>query len=108
MRSTVLSPLHHLRRHLDSFLSSILPRPKTASLGLTSLTDPFPTQRVKGWTSLYEMVTFRPDVGYAEALRRERWQKEVLAWGVWASGFGAVGLAGFGGWLVLRTIRPGR
>lgn len=54
------------------------------------------------------MVTFRPDVGYAEALRRERWQKEVLAWGVWASGIGAVGLAGFGGWVALRTLKASR
>ena len=27
---------------------------------------------------MYHMVTFRPDVGYAEAKRRERWQKEVV------------------------------
>ena len=52
------------------------------------------------------MVTFRPDVGYSEALRREKWQKEVLAWGVWAGGVGAVGIAGIGGWLALRNFRP--
>ena len=105
MRSTVLSPLHHLRRHLDSFLSTILPKPSPTSLTL-SLTNPFPTKRVSGWTSLYEMVTFRPDVGYSEALRREKWQKEVLGWGVWVGGVGAVGLAGIGGWLALRNFRP--
>lgn len=51
------------------------------------------------------MVTFRPDVGYAEALRRERWQKEVLGWGVWIGGAGAVGLAGMGGWLALKAFK---
>jgi kynurenine 3-monooxygenase len=108
MRSTVLSPLHHLRRHLDAFLTKILPRPaSTSQLGL-SLTDPFPTRKVKGWTSLYEMVTFRPDVGYAEALRRERWQKDVLGWGVWVGGAGLVGLVGAGTIAALRFSRASR
>jgi len=70
-----------------------------------SLTNPFPTKRVTGWTSLYEMVTFRPDVGYAEALRRERWQKDVLHWGVWAGGAGFVGLASAGAIAAMRLSR---
>ena len=102
-----MSPLHHLRRHLDALLSKILPRPSTSSLTL-SLTNPFPTKRVKGWTSLYEMVTFRPDVGYAEALRRERWQKDVLGWGVWAGGVGAVGLAAAGALAAFRMTKASR
>ena len=51
---------------------------------------------------MYEMVSFRPDVGYAEALRREVWQKEVVRYlGVGVGVLGVVGL-GFGGWLGLR------
>lgn len=37
-------------------------------------------------------------MGYAEALRRERWQKDVLGWGVWAGGVGVTGLALAGAW----------
>jgi kynurenine 3-monooxygenase len=107
MRSTVLSPLHHLRRHLDSFLSKVLPRPSASSMAL-SLSNPFPTKRVTGWTSLYEMVTFRPDVGYSEALRRERWQKEVLGWGVCVGGVGLVGLATAGALAAVRMSRASR
>jgi kynurenine 3-monooxygenase len=107
MRSTVLSPLHHLRRHLDSLLSKLLSRPSTSAQTL-SLTNPFPTKRVKGWTSLYEMVTFRPDVGYAEALRRERWQKDVLGWGVWAGGVGVTGLVLAGAWAGRGMIQRSR
>lgn len=54
------------------------------------------------------MVTFRPDVGYAEALRRERWQKDVLGWGVWAGGVGAVGLAAAGVLTAFRMTKASR
>ncbi|WVQ97129.1 kynurenine 3-monooxygenase [Kwoniella sp. CBS 9459] len=95
MRSHVLSPLHHLRRTLDSLLTRLIPSSsKLANLHLSLNTDPFPTKRVKGWTSLYEMVTFRPDVPYSEALRKERWQRDVMAWTGYVSGLLAVGGAG--------------
>jgi kynurenine 3-monooxygenase len=66
------------------------------------LTDAFPTKKVEGWTSLYEMVSFRPDVGYAEALRRELWQKEVVKY--MSAGVGVLGIVslGLGGWWGLR------
>jgi kynurenine 3-monooxygenase len=106
MRSSVLSPLHHLRRTLDSLLSTIIPSRPTAKL---SLTKPFPTVRVGGWTSLYEMVTFRPDVGYAEALRREQWQKGVVGWMAYGSGVGLMaGLAGAGLWAGKRYLERRR
>ena len=103
MRSTVLSPLHHLRRTLDSLLAKLIPSTPTATLSLTS---PFPTTTVKGWTSLYEMVTFRPDVGYGEALRRERWQRGVINWASWMTGVGAAaGLGGVGVWAAQRWFK---
>jgi kynurenine 3-monooxygenase len=108
MRSKVLSPLHILRRHFDAFLSRtinfVIPSGSAAASAL-SLTDPFPTKRVKGWTSLYEMVTFRPDVGYSEALRKERWQKEVVAAGVWGVGVGLAGVVGLGAFVGLRHYK---
>ena len=73
-----------------------------------SLTNPFPTKRVTGWTSLYEMVTFRPDVGYAEALRRERWQKNVLHYGVWVGGAGILGLTTAGALAAVKISRASR
>jgi kynurenine 3-monooxygenase len=98
MRSHVLTPMHHLRRHIDAFLTFLIrPSPqKDVSLG-----NPFPTPHVAGWTSLYSMVTFRPDVGYAEALRKERSQKKVVAGLGWigATGLGVAAVAvGFRAW----------
>lgn len=103
MKSRVLSSLHALRRQVDALLSSLFPPPSSAQI-LASLaeqpTTPFPAGKVARWTSLYHLVTFRPDVGYAEAERREEWQKwvvERLAGGVVAGlGVGAVG------WLVFK------
>lgn len=58
MSSRVVSPGYLLRKKLDAFLMKTLP---------------------KGWwLSLYTMVTFSPEVGYAEAKRREDWQKRVV------------------------------
>lgn len=75
MRSSVLSPLYHLRRSVDWVLTRVWGSvPKTLGNGIA-----FPTTKVHGWTALYDMVTFRPDIGYAEALRREQWQKKVVA-----------------------------
>nr|XP_019014790.1 kynurenine 3-monooxygenase [Kwoniella pini CBS 10737]OCF53571.1 kynurenine 3-monooxygenase [Kwoniella pini CBS 10737] len=100
MRSHVLSPLHHIRRFIDSALTQLIPsRPSSLHL---SLTDAFPTKRVKGWTSLYEMVTFRPDVPYSEALRKEKAQKEIMAWTGYISGIVGIGAIGFAG---LRLTR---
>lgn len=44
------------------------------------------------------MVTFRPDVSYREALRKERAQREVVAWmgrGLVGAALAGVGLAGY-------------
>lgn len=91
MRSHVLSPLHHLRRQVDKMFTTLF---RSAPQATLSLTEPFPTKRVRGWTSLYEMVTFRPDVGYSEALRKERWQKDVVGYTGWVGGVIGIGAAG--------------
>jgi len=52
------------------------------------------------------MVTFRPDVGYSEALRRERWQKGVINWVGWIGGLGTVAsLGGVGVWAAQKYFR---
>ncbi|KAL7412761.1 hypothetical protein BDY24DRAFT_415724 [Mrakia frigida] len=120
MKSKVLSPLHLLRRHLDHVLSLLLPPPTSPAI-LSSLAssraptststpppaNPFPQGRVQRWTSLYHMVTFRPDVGYAEALRRENWQKDLVTKVVETIGLGVVGGLVWGGWWVVRSGRVG-
>ena len=101
MRHDVLSPMHHLRRYLDSLLTKLFRvHPKSEM----SPTEPFPTRRVQGWTSLYEMVTFRPDVGYAEALRRERWQKDVVGTAGMVLGGGLVTGLGIAAWWAGRRF----
>lgn len=102
MQSSVLSPAYHFRRIIDSVLSAIAPSGHKAQL---SLTDPFPTRRVRGWTRLYEMVTFRPDVGYAEALRREQWQQGILDKATTGLGLGAAGALAYGGVLAWHGLR---
>ncbi|CED84595.1 fad nad-binding domain-containing protein [Phaffia rhodozyma] len=103
MRSHVLTPLHHIRRKLDYVLTTLFPSPPPTAASLSALSrssgEPFPTRTVNRWTTLYSMVTFRPDVPYAEALRREMFQRKVLGrwikavvvgtgagvfWAVWA------------------------
>ncbi|WWD17975.1 kynurenine 3-monooxygenase [Kwoniella shandongensis] len=100
MRSHVLSPLHQLRRHVDTLLTRLFRSSTTATL---SLTDAFPTKKERGWTSLYEMVTFRPDVGYSEALRKEKSQREIMGWAGWIGGATLVGGVGIVGLKLART-----
>lgn len=77
MSSSVIDPLFLLRKRIDALLMKTLP---------------------KGWwNSLYNMVTFSPNVGYAEAKKREDRQKVLLERIIVASaGVGAVGLASLG------------
>ncbi len=103
MRSHVITPAYHLRRLLDSMLSALFPPSK--ALPFSNSTDPstllpFPTEHVKGWSSLYTMVTFRPDVPYKEALRKERWQKAVVSGVVRGVEVGLGAAVAFGSWRV--------
>jgi kynurenine 3-monooxygenase len=51
------------------------------------------------------MVTFRADIGYAAALKRDRWQTKVVeGLGTVGLGLGA-GLAGWAGLVLLRRYR---
>lgn len=91
MRSSVLNPLYHLRRAVDYALTRLIPSVQAPLTGA----EPFPTKRVRGWTALYDMVTFRPDIGYAEARRREAWQKHVVHSAAYAGLAAVVGMGIF-------------
>lgn len=92
----MITPAYHIRRVLDKVLSTLFP--PSPSIPFMSLSSPlvFPTRHVKGWSSLYNMVTFRPDVSYEEALRKEKWQKGVVGRLSWVGVVGVVGLVGLG------------
>lgn len=57
MRHSVVSTSYLLRKKLDGFLSRVLGN---------------------FWLPLYTMVTFRPDISYSEALRRETLQAKIV------------------------------
>lgn len=57
MSSKVRDPLFLLRRKVDALLATVFRG---------------------GWLPLYEMVTFRPDIGYDEAVRRSKAQDGIV------------------------------
>lgn len=73
MRHSVISRTYLLRKKLDGLLSR--------SLG-------------NYWLPLYTMVTFRPDISYGEALRRETRQAKIVQ-NIVTYGTGIVAAAGF-------------
>ncbi|PWN30669.1 FAD/NAD(P)-binding domain-containing protein [Jaminaea rosea] len=82
MSSSVVDPLYLLRKQLDSLLMTWLP---------------------KGWwSSLYSMVTFSPDVGYARAMQREEWQQRLLQRVIVGGGAAVVGATVGLGWVWRR------
>lgn len=74
MSSRVVSPLFQLRKSLDALLMKTLPK--------------------GSWMSLYSMVTFSPEIGYADAKSREEKQGKIIERVLWGSAAGAV--VGFG------------
>ncbi len=93
MRSSVVTPMYHVRRVVDKVLSTIFHPSKRRDLGDPA--KPFPTPAVAGWSSLYSMVTFRPDVPYSEALRKEKNQKALVARGTGVATVAAVAAVGY-------------
>jgi kynurenine 3-monooxygenase len=72
MSSHVTSPTYLLRKKLDGFLERTWMKEKGSERS--------------GWNSLYEMVTFRDDLSYEEALMRDEWQDGVIRWSLWGVG----------------------
>ncbi|CAO1619033.1 unnamed protein product [Parajaminaea phylloscopi] len=84
MSSSVVNPLFLLRKRLDAFLMATLP--------------------AGWWSSLYNLVTFSPDVGYAEAKRTEDRQKLFLERAIVSmAGLGVAGILALGrSWWISR------
>ena len=66
MRSKVTNPLYKIRKQIDAVLNKVLRPPPVPSWEVLRK-EPFPTSPTSGWMSLYELVTFRPDISYADA-----------------------------------------
>ena len=66
---------------MDNLLFSLTCRtPVTLTdLGAFPLGVTFPAGRPRGWLPLYTMVTFRPDISYANAKRKAGEQARVMS-----------------------------
>jgi kynurenine 3-monooxygenase len=80
MRHSVTTPAHKLKRMVDNLLFSLTCRtPVTLrDLGAFPTGVTFPPGRARGWLPLYTMVTFRPDISYANAKRKAAEQARVM------------------------------
>jgi kynurenine 3-monooxygenase len=97
MRHSVTTPLYRLRKMVDGVLSKwteFVPFDALASQLKATTFKPAP----RGWLALYTMVTFRPDISYAEvrlkAERQDRILDRVIWSGLLASGFASVAAVG--------------
>lgn len=97
MRHSVTTPLYRLRKLVDGVLSKgtrFVPFKVLASQLKATTFNPAP----RGWLALYTMVTFRPDISYAEVRRKAERQNRILDRVVWsgllASGFATVAAVG--------------
>lgn len=83
MRHSVTTPLYRLRKMVDGLLSHgtrFIPF-QTLISQLTSTTF---SRAPSGWLALYTMVTFRPDISYAEVRRKAERQNRLLEVAVWS------------------------
>jgi kynurenine 3-monooxygenase len=97
MRHSVTTPLYRLRKLVDGVLSKgtkFVPFKELASQLKATTFNPAP----RGWLALYTMVTFRPDISYAEVRRKAERQNRMLDRFVWsallASGFASMAAVG--------------
>jgi kynurenine 3-monooxygenase len=81
MRHSVTTPVHKLKRMMDNLLFSLTCRTPVTLTDLGALPPgvTFPPGRPRGWLPLYTMVTFRPDISYANAKRKAAEQAQVIS-----------------------------
>lgn len=104
MRSKVTNPLYKLRKGLDALLNTLL-RPAAVVSPEILRREPFPTAASSGWMSLYQLVTFRPDISYADAEEVSRRRDERVS----LVGKGSIaGLVVAAGVLVAKVCREMR
>ena len=99
MRHSVTTPLYRLRKMVDGLLSkgTIFVPFQTLASQLTVNTF---NKAPKGWLALYTMVTFRPDISYAEVRRKADRQNRLLDMAVWSGllASGCIGILAIGRW----------
>lgn len=98
MRHSVTTPAFIFKKALDNVLYSLTSRQVVSptSLGPTLSHVAFPGKPT-GWLPLYNMVTFRPDIGYAMAKSKAAYQSRILSALGW---IGTVALGATGGWIM--------
>ncbi|SRR5713226_900534 len=81
MRHSVTTPAHRLKRMMDNLLFSLTCRTPVTQTNLGAFPPgvTFPAGRPRGWLPLYTMVTFRPDISYANAKRKAGEQSRVMS-----------------------------
>lgn len=106
MRHAVTTPLYRLRKMVDGILSKgtrFVPYQALVSQLKATTFNPAPD----GWLALYTMVTFRPDISYAEVRRKAERQNRIIdriAWGgILASGVAS--LAAMATWVARSSGR---
>lgn len=78
MRSKVTNPLYKFRKGVDALLNTLFRPPAVPSRDVLRR-EAFPTPANSGWMSLYELVTFRPDISYADAEDVTIWRDKRLS-----------------------------
>jgi kynurenine 3-monooxygenase len=108
MRHDVTTPRYLMRKAIDNLLGALTaPAPSPAgTLTYTAPSDeePFKSGGPSGWLSLYTMVTFRPDLGYATARRRAAQQARILQVVEGGLALGVAGALAWTAWVARRRL----
>ena len=105
MRHSVTTLGYRFRKALDDALytlSRTLAAAPARPLAADAAFDPHAAAR--GWLPLYTMVTFRPDIAYADARRKHAAQTRVLERAAWLSAAAAVVGAGAAAAVLVRRL----
>lgn len=97
MRHSVTTPAYMIRKMFDNALFSFSSKTfvNVASLSPLLSRVPFAPGAPSGWIPLYTMVTFRPDISYANVKRKAEKQHRVVTATSWI-GTAILGLTGLG------------
>jgi len=81
MRHSVTTPSYIFRKTIDNLFATLtaqyIPFSSLAPKLAREL-DGFPPGQANGWLPLYTMVTFRPDISYATAQKKNERQNRII------------------------------
>jgi len=102
MRHSVTQLNYLFRKTLDNLLYSLTSPQMVSLASLVPIlsTRPYPPCQPRGWLPLYTMVTFRPDISYANVKKKAACQATII------TGLGWIGVTVFGAagaWLMWST-----